>query len=89
MIIKKHETLAQNFSLQIYPNKIRNRIFNEVKTGCKLELVSPETLRLLGSAKKDVNQDKHGEDVPKLESVKVTFVPNKQLGQLINIVPHS
>ena len=52
-------------------------------------MVSPETLRLLGSAKKDVNQDKDGEDVPKLESVKVTFVPNKQLGQLINIVPHS
>ena len=64
---------------------------------------------LWGSTKKDVDQDKNGEDVPKLESVEVvlvhcnlvnnnyqqaskvlfTFVPNKQFGQLINILPHS
>ena len=25
-IIQKHETLAENFSVQIYPNKIKNRI---------------------------------------------------------------
>ena len=66
-------------------------------------------MELLGSTKKDVDQDKNGEDVPKLESVEVvlvhcnlvnnnyqqeskvllTFVPNKQFGQLINISPHS
>ena len=66
-------------------------------------------MKLLGSIKKDVDQDKDGEDVPKLESVKVvlvhcnlvnnkyhqaskvlfTIVPNKQFGQLINILPHS
>ena len=63
----------------------------------------------LGSTKKDVDKDKDGEDVPKLESVEVvlvhrnlvnnsyqqaskvlfTFVPNKQFGQLITILPHS
>ena len=26
-IIKKHETLTENPSMQIYPNKIKNRIF--------------------------------------------------------------
>ena len=31
-------------------------------------------MRLLGSAKKYVDQDKHGEDVPKLESVEVVLV---------------
>ena len=66
-------------------------------------------MKLLGSTKKDGDQDKNGEDVPKLESVEVvlvdcnlvnnnyqqasnvlvTFVPNKQFGQLINIAPHS
>ena len=35
--------------------------------GYKLELLSYETMRLLGSAKKDVHHDKDGEDVPKLE----------------------
>ena len=64
---------------------------------------------MLGSTKKDVDKDKDGEDVPKLESVEFvlvhgnlvnnnyqqaskvlfTFVPNKQFGQLINILPHS
>ena len=37
-IIKKHETLAENPPVQIYPNKIKNRIIFEIKTGCKLEL---------------------------------------------------
>ena len=66
-------------------------------------------MKLLGSTKKDVDQDKDGEDVPKVESVEVflvhcnlvnnncqqaskklfTLVPNKQFGQLINILPHS
>ena len=66
-------------------------------------------MKLLKSTKEDVDQDKDGEDVPKLESVEVvlvhcnlvnnnyqqaskvlfTFVPNKQFGQLINILPHS
>ena len=72
--IKKYETLAENSSIQIYPNKFKNRIVFKVKTGCKLELLSLETMRLLGSAKKDVDKDKNGEDVPKLESVEVVLV---------------
>ena len=39
-----------------------------------MELLSSETVQLLGSAKKDVDQDKDGEDVPKLETVEVVFV---------------
>ena len=39
--------------------------------GCKLELPTPETMKLLGSTKKDV--DKY-ENVPKLESVEVVLV---------------
>ena len=73
-IIKKHETLTENPPIQIYPNKIKNRIVFKVKTGYKLELLSPETMKLLGSTKKDVDQDKDGEDVPKLESVEVVLM---------------
>ena len=64
-IIKKHETIAKNLPVQIYVNKIRNRIVFKVKTGYKLELLSPETVKLSGSKRKDVDQDKTGEDVPK------------------------
>ena len=73
-IIKKHETLAENPPIQIYPNKIKKRIVFKVKTGSKLGLLSLETKKLLGSAKKDVDKDKDGEDVPKLESVEVVLV---------------
>ena len=73
-IIKKHETLTENPPVQIYPNKIKNGIVFKIKTGYKLELLSSETMKLSGSIKKDVDQDKDGEDVPKLESVEVVLV---------------
>ena len=73
-IIKKHEALTENPPIQIYPNKIKNRIIFKVKTGYKLELLSPETMKLLGSTKNDVGKDKIVEDVPKLESVEVALV---------------
>ena len=72
--IKKHETLTENPPVQIYPNEIKNRIFFKIKTGYKLELLPTETMELLGSTKKDVDQDKDGEDVLKLESVEDVLV---------------
>ena len=51
-IIKKYETLVENLPVQVYPNKIKNRIAFKVKTGYKWELLSPEIRRLLGSTKK-------------------------------------
>ena len=44
-IIKKHETLAENLPVQIYPNNIKNRIDFKIKTGYKLELLTPERIR--------------------------------------------
>ena len=41
----------------------------KIKIGYKLKLLSSETVKLLGSTKKDVEKDKDGEDVPNLESV--------------------
>ena len=64
-INKKHETLTENPVVQIYTNKIKNKIVFKIKTGYKLELLSAETMKLLRTAKKDVDQDKDGEDVPK------------------------
>ena len=57
-IIKKHETLTENPSIQIYPNKIQNGIVFKINTGYKLELLTPETMKLLGSTKKVVDSDK-------------------------------
>ena len=70
-IIKKYKTLIENSPIQIYPNKVKNRIVFKIKTGYKLELLTPETMK---QKKKDVDKNKDGKNVPKLESVEVLFV---------------
>ena len=47
-IIKKHETIAESAPILIYANNITNRIVFKIKTGYKLELLSKETMILLG-----------------------------------------
>ena len=37
-------------------------------------MLSHETMKLLGSTKEDVDQDKYRENVPKLQAVKVVLV---------------
>ena len=66
--------MTENPHVQIYPNKIKNRIVFKLKVGYKLELLSQEKMKLLGSTRKEVDKDKDGEDVPKLESVEVVLV---------------
>ena len=68
------ELWQKNPPIQIYPNKNKNRIVFKIKTGYKLELLTPETMKLLGSTKKDVDSNKNSENVPKLESVEVVLV---------------
>ena len=78
-IVKKHETIAGNPPVQIYTNKIKKKIVFKIKTDYKLELLSLETMKFLGSTKKDFDQDEDGEDVPKLESVEVVLVHCKYI----------
>ena len=60
--------------MQIYVNKIKHRTVFKITIGYKLKSLSLETMKLLGSTKKDVDQDNHGENAPKLESVEVVLV---------------
>ena len=50
-IIKKHETIGENAPVLIYANTINNRTVFKIKTGYKLELLSKEIIKLLGSTK--------------------------------------
>ena len=68
-IIKKHETITNVSPVLIYVNEINNRIVFKIKSGYKLELLSKETMKLLGSSTDTVDGDKNSELVPKLESV--------------------
>ena len=51
-IIKKHEILTEDPPVQIYVNKTKNRIVFKIKTNYNLELLTPETMKQLGSTKK-------------------------------------
>ena len=73
-IIKKHQKIGKNAPILIYANKISNRIVFKIKTGYKLELLSKETMKLLGSTKDIVDSDKNSENVPRLENVEVVLV---------------
>ena len=73
-IIKKHETIGENVLILIYANTINNRIVFKIKSEYKLELLSKETMKLLGSTKDIIDADKNSENVPKLENVEVVLV---------------
>ena len=53
---------------------MKKRIVFKIETGYKLELLSPETMKSLRSAKEDLDKGKDGENVLKLESVEVVLV---------------
>ena len=58
---KKHDTVTNNHSLKI-------------KTGCYLELLTPETIKLLRSTKSKITKDRNREDVPHLEITEVVLI---------------
>ena len=68
-ILKKHSESIDNGPVRIYVNRIENRITFKIKSGYYLELLTPETMKLLGSAESKITKDKNGENVPPLEVV--------------------
>ena len=73
-IIKKHEAIAETAPILIYANTINNRIVFKIKTGYRLELLSKETMKFLGSTSNIIDADKNSENVPRLENVEVVLV---------------
>ena len=55
-------------------NRINNGLVLKIKHGCKLELQTPETIKLFGSTKKLIDKTKNGEKVISLEVVEVVLV---------------
>ena len=66
--------MTENPPIQIYPNTIKNGIVFKIKTGYKLKLLTSETMKWLGSTKKDVDSDTNSDNVPILESVEIVLV---------------
>ena len=73
-ILKKYGENTDKPSVQIYVNKIENRVTFKIKNGYSLELLTPETMKLLGSTKNKITKDKSGENVPHLKITEVVLV---------------
>ena len=73
-ILRKHSESVDNASIRMYINRIKNRITFKIKNGYYLELLTPETMKLLGSTESKITKDKNGEDVPPLEIVESVLV---------------
>ena len=58
----------------MYINRTENRITFKIKNGYYLELLTPETMKLLGSTESKITKDKNGENVPHLEIVELVLV---------------
>ena len=70
-ILKKHRGTTVNPSIKIYINKIESRIPFTIKIEYYLELLTPETMKLLGSTKRRMTNNKNGEHAPCLEIIEL------------------
>ena len=73
-ILKKRGESVDNPSIRMYINRIENRITLKIKNGHYLELLTPETMKLLGSTESKTTKDKNGENVPHLKIVELVLV---------------
>ena len=55
-IIKKHKTLTTIHLIHVYINRINNRLLFQIKDEYKLELQTPETMKLFGSTNKLIDK---------------------------------
>ena len=72
--LEKHGEDIDEASVQILVNKIENKITFKVKKGYSLELLTPETMKLLESTKNKIIKDKSGENLPHLEITDVVLI---------------
>ena len=73
-IFKKYNEKIDNPSIKIFVNDIDIiRVTFKIKTGYYLELLTPETMKLLGSTENKITKGKNSENVPHLEITEVVL----------------
>ena len=63
IFLKKNRVNTDNPLIRIYVNQIKNRITFKIKNGYNVELLTTETMKLLGSTKNKIDKDKNGENI--------------------------
>ena len=73
-ILKKHGEDIDKPSVQIYVNKIENRVTFKIKNGYSLELLTPETIKLLRNTENKITRGENVKNVLHLEITEVVLV---------------
>ena len=73
-IFKKDGGDIDKPAVRIYVNKIENRITFKIRNGYSLELLTPETMKLLGSTENKITKNKNGENVPHIKVTEVVLI---------------
>ena len=73
-IFLRNSESVDNPSIKIYVNKSENRVTFKIKNGYYLELLTLETIKLLGSTESKITKDKNGENVPHFEVAELVIV---------------
>ena len=66
--------MTDNPPVRTYVNKIENRITFKIKTGYYLQLLTLETIKLLGSTKSKITKNENCGNEPHLEITEVLLV---------------
>ena len=73
-ILKEYSENVDNPPIIIYVNRIENRIMFKIKSGYYLELLTPETMKLLGSTESKITKAKNAEKIPNLEVIELVLI---------------
>ena len=73
-VLKKHSESVDDPPIEIFVSKNENRITFEIKNGYYLELLTPETMKLLGSTENKITTGKNSENVPYLEVAELVLI---------------
>ena len=69
-------SLKNSPPIRIFVTEIENRtmLYNRIETGYYLELLTPETMKLLESTVSKISKDENGENMPQLEIIEAVLV---------------
>ena len=73
-VLKEHSENVDNPPIKIYVNRTENRITFKIKSGYYVELLTSETVKLLGSVESKITKDKSGESASHLEVVELALI---------------
>ena len=73
-ILKKHSESVDNPPIEIFVSRNKNRITFKIKNRYYLELLTPETMKLIGSTERKITGEKNDENVPHLNVVELVLI---------------